>query len=576
MPDWQRFAGLFLFAFLIRLIYLLEIKDTAFFAVPIGDAFAYDAAAMRIQDDWIGKEVFYQAPFYPYFLAVLYALFGHDLLVVRLVQIALGSASCVLLALAGRSFFSRAIGLGAGFLLATYGPAIFFDGLLHKASLDLFFTTGLLACLGEIERAITRRWLLLGGVCLGCLALTRENALALIPLIGAWLGYRTWHDGEARGRARRFFASCAPMLLGTTLVLGPVAARNFAVGGEPFITTSQAGVNFYIGNNADADGTYAPLRFGHGSFPLERADAIEIAENAAGHPLSPGGVSRYWSGRARAWMASHPGDWLKLLGRKWLLVWNEREIPDSDEPLVYADASFVLTAARLLVSFGTICPLAVAGMIATWRDRRRLVVLYVLLVGAAAGTALFFVFARYRVPMIPILVLFAMAGLLTLVRLVRDKSTRPLLGYAALIAAAGVATRIPLGGEDHPRAMPYYNLAVSLEAQGDMTRAEESYRKALADNADFEEAHVNLGALLAKNGQLDEAIDQERAALRSKPDDATAHTNLANALLESGQLDEAEQHYRVALRLQPDMVQAQDGFSVLREIREQHPAPNPP
>lgn len=52
--------------------------------VPIGDAIEYDAWAQRIAaGDWIGSEVFYQAPLYPYCLGVLFALAGHGLHAVR-------------------------------------------------------------------------------------------------------------------------------------------------------------------------------------------------------------------------------------------------------------------------------------------------------------------------------------------------------------------------------------------------------------------------------------------------------------------------------------------------------------
>ena len=43
------------------------------------------------------------------------------------------------LGLAGRRFFSRRVGLIAGLLLALYAPAIFFDALLQKSVLDVFF-----------------------------------------------------------------------------------------------------------------------------------------------------------------------------------------------------------------------------------------------------------------------------------------------------------------------------------------------------------------------------------------------------------------------------------------------------
>src|SRR5204863_433542 len=82
-------------------------RRSPFFTVLLGDSRAYDQWAQRIAGgDWIGREVFYQAPLYPYFLAVLYAIAGRHLLLVRTVQAIIGSAACVLLGLAARRLIS--------------------------------------------------------------------------------------------------------------------------------------------------------------------------------------------------------------------------------------------------------------------------------------------------------------------------------------------------------------------------------------------------------------------------------------------------------------------------------------
>ena len=62
-------AALFVVAMAVRLLHLWAIRDTAFFDVLMGDARSYDLWAQRLAaGDWIGADVFYQAPLYPYFL----------------------------------------------------------------------------------------------------------------------------------------------------------------------------------------------------------------------------------------------------------------------------------------------------------------------------------------------------------------------------------------------------------------------------------------------------------------------------------------------------------------------------
>ncbi len=78
-------------------------------------------------------------------------------------------------------------------------------------------------------------------------------------------------------------------LAGLAIVLVPVAARNSYVGGGFYVTTSQFGPNFYIGNNPAADGTYQSLRFGRGAPEYERQDATELAERALRKTAHAGG-----------------------------------------------------------------------------------------------------------------------------------------------------------------------------------------------------------------------------------------------------------------------------------------------
>ena len=162
-------------AFLLRLICLAELRRSPLFAVLIGDALQYDSWARQIAGgQWVGTEVFYQTPLYPYFLAVIFKVAGHQLMVVRVIQAALGAVSCGLLAFAGRRFFSKRVGLVAAILLALYPPAIFFDVLIQKSSLDLFLMTVVLAALAEFHERPHWSWMSRGSA-IGLFTLNRRT-----------------------------------------------------------------------------------------------------------------------------------------------------------------------------------------------------------------------------------------------------------------------------------------------------------------------------------------------------------------------------------------------------------------
>src|SRR5436309_14444256 len=75
--DMRTFAPavlvIFALALTLRIIHIWQMRSSPFFSVLIGDARGYDQWAQRIAGgDWVGRDVFYQAPLYPYFLAFIY------------------------------------------------------------------------------------------------------------------------------------------------------------------------------------------------------------------------------------------------------------------------------------------------------------------------------------------------------------------------------------------------------------------------------------------------------------------------------------------------------------------------
>ncbi|MBI2091315.1 MAG: tetratricopeptide repeat protein, partial [Deltaproteobacteria bacterium] len=515
----------------------------------VGDGRAYDEWAQKIAaGDWLGRTVgvFYQAPLYPYFLGLLQFILGRDLWSIRLVQITLGAVSCGLVFLAGKAFFGRGAGVAAGVILSLYAPAIFYDVLIQKAVLDLFLIALLLVVLGKGQaRPGAGKWVASGAI-LGFLALSRENALVWIFALPFWLWF---YFSRERSSARLSWVIV--FLAGSMLVLFPVGLRNLKVGGEFALTTSQLGPNFYIGNNAGADGTYVPLRGGHGDARFERQDATEIAEQALGRSLSPTEVSRYWLARSLDYIVSQPLDWLKLMGKKWLLVWNVFEVEDADDFYLYQKWSSLLSVLGEAMHFGLLAPLAAVGCVVTLRRWRQLWLLYVLLGSFAVSVALIYVFGRYRFPLVPILALFAGAAVVETFALYRGKRLREGVVCVLVGLATLVIVHWPLIGKPGPSAAGYNNLGNALVRQGRIDEAIESYQQALALEATSGAAHYNLGNLLAKQGDLKAASTHYEQAVRLSPDFPEGYWNLGNLLMQQGDLEKAIAVFREGVAISP-------------------------
>jgi Flp pilus assembly protein TadD len=517
------------------------------FDLTIGDARAFDAWAQQIAaGDWLGSGVFYQAPLYPYFMAAIYVAGGH-LLAVRVIQTGLGAVACVLLGLAGSRFFCRTIGLLAAVLLAVWPSAVFADALIQKSAVDGFLVCALLTLLSA-RAAGAARWLAIG-VTLGALVLTRENAVACVPILLLGIALCLPRPGCSSGRVR----AAGAFLLGVGFVLLPVAARNRVAGGEWHLTTASFGHVFYMGNHAGATGLSTPLRYGRGDIRYEQLDATQIAEQALGRALSPREVSGYWTGRAAEFIVQHPAEWLALLGRKALLLVNRVEIGDAEDQYTYAEWSMPLAALGPWLHFGVLVPLGAAGMVLAWPRRRDVWLLYALLAAYALSVVATFVMARYRHPLLPLLLLFAAAAVVDGLRQARARRW-PSVGLALLVAAgvAVPANQATTEDESTVRATTLYNIGSSLEERpGELDTAIEFYRRALAADPDYALAYNNLGAALQRRGQLDEALSNLRRAIALQPAYGPFYYNLGIVLAARGDVPGAESAYRQAVDRDP-------------------------
>ena len=572
--HWLSPASAFLVALLVRLLYLWQLRTSPLVDVVMGDSAVYDRWAREIAaGDWIGKEVFFQAPLYPYFVAVVYSLFGPSTWALRGVQMVIGALSCAVLATAAGKWFSPRVGWVSGILTALYAPAIFYDGLIQKEVLALFLV-GVLVLLLALFEERGRWWMAAGmGAALGLLALTRENGLILVPIVTIWLFLRDSRDKEhskpessttsepnAAHKGRRYITTgtatsrgwtLAVFALGLTLVLAPVGVRNQVIGGRFLLTTSNMGSNLYIGNQPGARGYYLPLKEWRAEARFEQQDAKDLAEQGTGRTLTPGEVSRYWLGRTLTHIAAHPGEWVALLSRKWFMVWNASEHMDTESIEAYAEESWVLKALNMVLHFGLIVPLAAAGIWLTRAQWRRYAVWYAMVLGLAGSIALFFVFGRFRFPMVGLLIPLAAAGIVALIEHVRATNFRPVAASVIIMALVAAASNTARFRQYDPLAITWANVAGALSDRGRFDDAIAYYQRAQQASPNRPETFYGLAIAYERRGDDVEAEKYYRLALTGQDKPVDVLDKLANVLLRLEKSDEAAQMFARMVEVDP-------------------------
>jgi tetratricopeptide (TPR) repeat protein len=592
-------AGIIFFlALAVRFIYLYESSANPSFRVPIVDSKVYDDAARTLATKGIlGANFFWQPFFYQFFLAVIYFFSGGSIVFAKVVQILLGSLTCVLTYRLAEKIFGRGAAVLAGLITALYAPLFFYESELLATVWETFWVVVIILLFVETaERDKFWQWFFLG-LC-GVLGIITRPTLLPFFLAGCiWLRFRVRRELSLLPRFGFLFA-------GVVLVAVPVGAATMKTIGQFSILPASGGINLYIGNNPNRCQTLA-IRPG--------GEWKELVELPSHHGMGETALDedKFFKQQVLEYMKKQPLDFAKGLGQKTLEFISSREIPRNVSIYVFGRWSRLLRLLTWKVGgfgfpFGVIFPLAVLGVIFNWRRIPVPVILFIVLY--PLSVILFFTASRYRAPAVPVFAVLAAAGLVSAAEKIRQRQGLEVVVMAALVAAAVLLSMLPgpfcqeqcdfepeffqfIGRQMveqglNEKAMDYFSEALRLKpdynetyfyigeamrGQGRLSEAIEYYRRALRGKLDDSVeylVHNNLGAALESQGKTDEAIAHYRQSIQLKPECAITHNNLGSALLDQGKVDEAIEEYKEALRLKPDFTEASKNLALAQQKQQ--------
>jgi tetratricopeptide (TPR) repeat protein len=243
----------------------------------------------------------------------------------------------------------------------------------------------------------------------------------------------------------------------------------------------------------------------------QRLTFPEVAARETGQEsLKPSEVSRFWARKTWESLSTEPGRWFRIMGNKLRYVFNDYEVPNNRN--FEFSRRFSLLLRLPLPGFGLIAALGLLGMILlarTWRGHGLLVGFFL---AHLLALLVFFVTGRHRLPLVPVLLVYA-GGFVAWLWCAWSQR-RP---WITLTAGAATVVGLLLLHAPVPRSTyvaNYVNLAVGYREQGRPDLALHSLDRAIAEVPDFTYAHVLKGELLARLGRRAEAEIVLRTAER--------------------------------------------------------------
>jgi 4-amino-4-deoxy-L-arabinose transferase-like glycosyltransferase len=401
-------------AFTVRVVFILAYGPGAP-PTEWGDDPHYDAIAMRLVQQHEYANTWYP-PGYPLFLAVIYAAFGEDWFVVRLVQAALGAATCALTYRLGATVFSERVGRLAGALLAVYPGLAYMSWRIMAETLFIFLLVVALNIAVGLARRPRLRDAVALGLVVGVAQLVKSNLFVFPGLLVVWSALAL----HASLRQRLALASA---VAGSVLLVSLITptANFLSTGGGAAPLPGNAGRTFWMANNPLADGYYifaenepAGKAFieAHGfTERLAEADAFE-----QDHLFGQLGM---------LWIRENPGRFLVLCLQKLNNAFGL--FPRA----VTLEGSASARAIHLL-SYGLIAPFAVAGMIGARRQWRACLPLFLAVLSYVLMVLLYYGTPRFTVIVIPVLIVFASSAMWTCADYVARGHLRLARGQAIL------------------------------------------------------------------------------------------------------------------------------------------------
>ena len=551
---------IFILAFAVRFIYILGISRLPLFEFPFADAlYNLDWAKQIASGDLWAKAPFFRAPLYPFFLTLLIKIFGEDLYFLRIVQILIGSLSCVLIYLLARRLFNSRVALLASLFACFYAPFIFYEAEFQDTFLIIFLDILLVYLLFLAQKKPSLFRFFLSGIILGLSAIARPNILLFAVFIPLWIFFYFRKKISLR-IALNFVAF---FLLGICLIVLPVILVNYFAGKDFVIIAWQGGINFYLGNNPYASGYKAVASGIRTTWEGIYFDSINLSRKSTGRELKFSQTQTFWLKQGFNFIFEQPFLASKLYLKKIALFLGGYEI--SENPNIYFFWSHPQNLLKPLLwkkiiyfPAGLLLPLAWLGVFLSFREWKKHSLVLGFIFTYMLSVILFFVNTRFRLPVMPFLLIFSAFTIFKIIEQEKLKKKIILIAVCFLLIIPG---NIDLTSQMDPvyEAQLHYILGNAYLKEKSYQNAEYEFEKSIQISDKQARGFTGLGVIRSMQENYEEAERLLNKAIEVDSTEVYAYRYLGYIYGRKGEYLKALHQYQIALDLNPEYGEAYFG-----------------
>lgn len=369
----------FIVALIIRLAYVIPIKE-----IPTSDAWEYSNIATNLVEHreyahTPGNPTMYRAPGYPFFIALIYSLFGvKNYLAVRIIQALLGTLLCLITYFIAEKIFDERVGKWAAVISIFYSFFIYYCGALLSELLFTLLLAITILFLIKVHEAFKIKYGILSGILLGFSALTRP-IIAFFPiLLFFWML-------SIRVSSKKTLGLFIIMILFMLLIISPWTVRNYLICHDFIPLGAEGGQTLYMGNN--------PLATGGGDMQhLPEFDKLPEAAR-----------DRAYYKKGLGFIRQNPARFFRLSLNKFIRFW--RLYPHRIHSI---ESKHQIIS---LLSYGILFPFFLLGLLLGWKKNRKALLLYLLLIYFTIMHMIFVAQIRFRLPIEPYIIIFGALGI---------------------------------------------------------------------------------------------------------------------------------------------------------------------